>query len=320
MNICVLYTGALRTIRKTMVYLKKNILLNENVHIFACLQNDTSLSDEEQTEWIRSELKNHLKSLHWFQLKDYPSWVQWRDNSVNTFPITDQWKQYLLQSGSMLEYFQLYLAYDKMCEYERLTRQAYGYIVRMRPDNMLAKPLDFHWLNWTDEQVESRLERIRQVQNVDKTNASTIHLFMTSLFDDVIIENLPQVISNSIWCERNRIPIKAYEVNNYLKTGSYILTIRKNNIYIVRRNLFHLIPGLAYLYGSLRAPHTEPGYWTNSESQFESACYYSGLNIHDYNTLFENMSLYQYDSRRYFDTDGNIINKYMVYCLVRDET
>jgi hypothetical protein len=42
MNVAVFFTGALRTVKKTVAYLKMNVCLSENVHIFAALQNDTA--------------------------------------------------------------------------------------------------------------------------------------------------------------------------------------------------------------------------------------------------------------------------------------
>lgn len=101
------------------------------------------------------------------------------------------------------------------------------------------------------------------------------------------------------------IPQTAAELNDYIKNGAYILTIRVNNLYIVRRDNFYLIPSISAIYGLLKFPYND-NYWFNS-----------GLSIFNYNTLFEDKALYQYDKSRYFDSEFNIINSEMLYCMIR---
>lgn len=68
--------------------------------------------------------------------------------------IADHWRVYIKNSGSMIEYYQLYLAYLKMCNYEGTNNFKYEYIIRSRTDTIFTKPVDFHWLNWSDSDVE----------------------------------------------------------------------------------------------------------------------------------------------------------------------
>lgn len=57
-----------------------------------------------------------------------------------------------------------------------------------------------------------------------------------------------------------------------------------------------MIPSLAFMYGTVKSPHIND-YWFNAENQFQAACYNSDLTIFDYNTLFEDKSLYEYDEK-----------------------
>lgn len=320
MKVAILFTGALRTIKKTIRYFKQNLLLNSDVDVFACVQNDTTIPNSEWEEWIRQEMGSHIKSIEWFSKNEHLDWFSIRDKMLSHLNLVDHWKNYIKNSGSIIEYYQLYLAYLKMCAYED-THQRYNYIVRSRTDTIFAKPVDFHWLNWTDIQVEERLQKINNELILSKkpiTDENTLMYFMSTIISDTLISNIQYIKSKHIPPNYQfTIPKSSSEINNYIKTGAYILTIRENNLYITNREFFNFIPTISFTYGFLKSPHNDE-YWYNAENQFQSACYFSGLSVFNYNTQFEDKSLYEYDERRYFDLEYNILNPYMLYCLVRN--
>jgi hypothetical protein len=318
MKVAVLFTGALRTIKKTMRYFKQNVLLNSDVDVFACIQNDTSTPNSEWESWLRNEMGENLKIITWFSLDEHQDWISIRDKLISHLNLIDRWKNYIKTSGSIIEYYQLYLAYLKMCSYED-THQRYKYIIRVRTDTIFAKPIDFHWLNWTDSEVEERIQAINNeltLSNIEVTPKNTLSYFMTTIISDSLIPNIQNILTRYIPNQSGVIPSSAAELNQYIKTGAYILVIRANNLYTVSRESFNLIPTLSYVYGLLKSPHNDE-YWYNSENQFQSACYFSGLAVFDYNTVFEDKSLYEYDEKRYFDLNFNVMNPAMLYCLVR---
>ena len=326
----ILLTGALRTIRKTMKYLKRNVLCEsisgaQPADIFACVQNDSSMSEQEWTTWLQSELGDHLKELIWFSLDRFPGWVAHRDLQLQHIPIEEGWKGYLRNSGSMIEYFQLQLVYMKMCQAEAKQGAPYDYVIRARTDSIYAKPVDFHWLAWSEEEVEKRLTRIKQemVESKLETSARDVfRYFMCTLISDDLIPNLSFLMAEYVPCPTDSdksIPSHAKELREYLHQGRYILTIRKNNLYIVRRNLFHLIPTLGTMYGFMRSPIAD-AYWFNAEGQFRDACYYSCLSIFEYSTEFEEKSLaypHQWNEADFFDLNFECIHPRMLYCVVR---
>lgn len=313
----VIFTGALRTIKKTIAYFKKNVLLDANVDVFACVQNDTSESEEEWTAWFKEQMGDALRSMEWFSLQKYPAWVTQRDIQLQRLPIEDIWKEYLRHSGSMIEYFQLQLAYMNLCEYEQRNGFRYEYVIRGRTDTIFAKPVDFHWLSWSDEEISERVERIKEelkLSTIEITNRSILNAFMGTLLSDDLIPNIERIMTDNIIVEPEPILSAAY-----LRTGRYILTIRKNNLYIVRRELFYLIPTLGSMYGFFRAPNSDD-YWFNAEGQFRAACYYSHLSVFDYDTRFDGRSLeyaHLWKEADFFDTDYRLINPAMLYCVVR---
>ena len=319
MKVAILFTGALRTIKKTMRYFKQNLLLTSDVDVFACIQNDTPSPDSEWEQWLHQEIGPHLKCIQWFSLQHHPDFISIRDKLLSHLNVSQHWIDYLKNSGSIIEYYQTYLAYIKMCQYED-THQRYRYIVRSRTDTIFAKPVDFHWLHWTDTEVEKRISTINDEltnSNIPITPENTLSYFMTTIISDSLIHNTQNILPRYIPNTATSVPTSPSDINTYIKTGQYALTIRSNNLYIINREFFNFIPTLSFIYGFIRSPYNDD-YWFNSENQFQAACYYSGLAIFDYNSIFEDKSLYEYDEKRYFDLDYNILNPYMLYCLVRN--
>ena len=324
MKTAVLLTGALRTIRKTMRYLKQNVLLSEDYHLFICVQNDTPQSNSEWDAWWQQEVGPWMKDhVVWFSLDTYSDWVKGRDRLLEHMILPVAWKNYLRSSGSMIEYAQLELAYLKVSHYEQLHGMRYDYIVRARTDSIYCKPVDFHWLSWSVEEVEARMQRVRQeLEACGKvaTNHTVAVAFMATLLSDDVLPNLKQIEAGfqSSPVEKE-LPFNAEEMQVYLRKGRYILTLRKNNLYLVRRELFYLIPSLASLYGHLKSPCSDD-YWFNAEGQFRDACYYSCVDVFDYSTLLEEQSLEYAHSWRedlFFDSEFNLRSPYQLYCVVR---
>lgn len=321
MKVAVLLTGALRTIRKTIKYLKKNLLLTSDVDVFMCVQNDSSeINKLEWEKWFKETIGLHLKSLDWFSLDSYPEWVKQRDTLIEHILIPEEWKSYLRSSGSMIEYVQLQISYLKMSLFEQENNFNYSYIVKSRTDTIYTKPIDFHWLHWTDAQIEFRIENVideMKFNNIELNDKNIVKYFMTTIFSDDLILNIKDMISEMIESRDGPFPnLTPKELNNYIKFGSYILTIRANNLYIVRRELFSLIPSLGTMYGMLHYPQ-EDEYWFNAENQFRAACYNSNLTIFNYDNLFEGKSVYEYDEKRYFNSNYDLKQSRMMYCIVR---
>lgn len=142
LNIAILYTGEIRTIEKTIDIFKQNILADSlNIHVFAILQGDIKIEN-----WFREKMGSHLKSLEWFERTDIV-WKSIQKRLIHNLVIEEHWKAYLENSGSMIEYYQLYLAYSNMVKHEYNTNIQYNFIMRMRPDIIINKPIDFSIFN-----------------------------------------------------------------------------------------------------------------------------------------------------------------------------
>jgi hypothetical protein len=319
MNVAVFFTGALRTVKKTVAYLKMNVCLSENVHIFAALQNDTAEENTVWEEFFRKELGPNLQSISWFSRSD-PVFSENQSRLLNNLTIPDNWIQYLRTSGSMVEYFQLYLAYQAMCKKEMADKFQYDQLIKYRTDTIFCKPVDFQWLTWTEKEIASRLDLLQTQLNRAgiSTDYKRLHdYFMATLLDDTDFGTIQTVRAESTLYPTQQLPQTSGQYKEFLKSGNYIITFRANLMYIVPRRCFYLVPCLGTMYGLFKMPTSDP-WWFNAEGQFRAACYQSGLNIYDYETEFESKSIYEFDRARYFDEDYNILHSHMVYCLVRN--
>jgi len=329
MHVAIILTGALRTIKKTIKYLKKNVLLtplgSSKTHVFACVQNDTSLKEEEWTAWFKEQLGDKLGFLEWFSLEKHPEFVTHRETQLQHQLLSDGWKNYLRTSGSIIEYFQLQLAYMKMSYHEQVHGFKYEQIVRARTDSIYTKPVDFHWLNWTEDEIAVRLDRIKAelvLCKIDRTAENLLRYFMCTVLSDDVIPNIQHIWADYGPCPTETIlssELTASRLHTYIKEGRYMLTLRKNNLYIVRRELFYMIPTLGTFYGFARAP-TADSYFFNAECQFRSACYYSCITMFDYGSLYEDRSVaavHAWNEADFFDQDGNMLNNRALYCVVR---
>jgi hypothetical protein len=280
MRIAVLYTGALRTIKGTIEFFKKNVLNanpNNTVDVFATIQNDSQTSDDEWEKWISQQLQTNLKSLTWFD-KNSTTWLQLRENLLTPMQISDRWKDYLRTSGSMIEYYQMSKCYEAMEQAESATPPSrYDYIIRCRTDTVIAKPIDFNWLGLTSADIISRLYQVRkhielsEDQKDQKENTKKIIkcFFNTLYHPDMasdewlsrhkdftyhsVINNedcdLNTILHSNLLAEIENIEELADKLKQYIERGKYILVLRANIFYICKRQYFNNIAKLGYSYG-----------------------------------------------------------------------
>jgi hypothetical protein len=188
-------------------------------------------------------------------------------------------------------------------------------------------------------EIQARTEQIRHALESDEryrvhrgpqvSDKDVLAVFMATLFHKSLLKNVRDMYevvrdgnASMLGCETTAYP----DVRNpkalgaYIREGKYVLTIRKNLLYVVRRNYMHYIPFLGMGYGMIRLPltHTEEDhYWWNAESQFQAVCYHSNLTIYNYDTEHECASLYNFKKEAYFDDTYNLKSDSVLYCLIR---
>ena len=139
-KIAIIYTGEFRTIQKTMPLFVQNCLHHPNHHVFAVLQNN----GENIHDFILQQLGDHLQSIEYFDKMD-GNYLNLKNKMLRHMNINESCKNYLIDSGSMIEYYHIYLAYFNIVEKERRDHFKYDYVIRIRCDCVITKPLSFDW-------------------------------------------------------------------------------------------------------------------------------------------------------------------------------
>ena len=305
-KIAVIYTGEVRTIEKTIKYLKKNVLLHENVHVFAVLQsNNIGYYDN----FVKNNIGTHLKSLEWFHPNN-DDWLQIREQLLDPMSVSNEWKSYLKNSGSMIEYYQMFLAYQEIKKREYEKGYSYDYILRIRCDVILTHPIYFDWDDCSIDNIKDYLYQIKKhLQSESILCYDVLQYFMntfyhkdrlfckTLTFDNYAVsDEFRQLLEIEVSNENEFIE----KVYSYFKKGKYIITLRSNQIYFIKRQYFENISKIGITYGN---QHIMPNnnYWFNSESQIKQICLENNVDIFDSTTLLEGQSLYEYNENNYFE-------------------
>lgn len=271
----ILYTGEVRTMESVIDIFIKNVVVNENVHVHAVLQSPTPND-------IVHKIGNNLKSLQWFDPLD-TNWLTIKNKMANN--IDPHWYDYIVNnSGSMVEYYQLYWAYLQMEAYEKKHDMKYDYILRIRCDCVITRPFCYDWIKYTKEQIDERL-----------TLCKSSKIFMNSLLDS-------ERYLIDIYIERSG---DEHDVHQLLKDNYFLITFRENVMYFGSRKVFEQIHTLGIHYGQFKS---DDHYWCNSEAQLKLYCKHYGIHVYDSSTVKENKSLYEYDEHNYY-SNGELINQ-----------
>lgn len=316
-KIAIIYTGEVRTIEKTIEYFKKNVVINENYHVFAVLQTNNI---EYFDIFVKNNIGENLKCINWFDKND--EWNEKQEKILSQMTtVSDDWKGYIRNSGSIIEYYQMYLAYKDIEEYEKKNYFYYDYILRIRCDVILTQPLYFDWYDFTLNDVKSLLYEIKEINDFKSIKSiDVLNIFMNSIYhkNRILCKNVS--FSNNLCSEKiNKIISKIHEDNedilnqkfvelllDYIVNGDYAITIRKNQIYFIKRKLFTNISKLGITYGESHKMENN-FYWFNAESQLFQICRENGVDIFDSTTVLEEKSIYNYNENNYFE--NNVLKK-----------
>ena len=167
----------------------------------------------------------------------------------------------------------------------------------------------------TSEDVKMRLISIRNVTNdLELLSINNIKMFFNNLlcvnnhFERLktsysncdihtnsecynIIENLINSSDDEEYC--------IDKLRTFIIEGNYIITLRKNVFFIVKRNLFTEVSKLGITYGTYMS-ESNP-YWWNSESQLQEICKLNKITVFDSTTVLEDKSLYEYSRNNYIN-------------------
>lgn len=336
-KIAVIYTGDPRTMSSVIDKFVENVLTNENVHVFSVLQTKNC---EEIEKILLEKMGVHIKSINWFFKEDF-SWNLLQKSNLQNMSIDDNCKQYLLNGGSMIEYFQLYITYNKIEEYENTHGIKYDYILRIRPDTIITRPIDFGFLNMNDETILKRLYNIAENTGESKLySKQNITIFMNSLIDENRIQN--NKITTTNYYENDKYICNLLEedsddfawlinrsenttisnemivnkLKNFIKNGNYVLAFRVNVIYFMNRKHLQNISELGIKYGTYNLTKNDY-YWWNAECQFQSICIQNKMHFFNTDAEIESRSICCYMPELYYDNNGDLLNSFVFFFIKR---
>lgn len=305
--IAIFYTGMVRTMSTTIGFFKKNVLKSEEYHVFAVLQyQDDYLSHE---SFVRETLGNNLKQITWLD-KNNEKWVHMR-NHVETMPITDLNKDYLKTSGSMIEYYQAYLAFQAMIRYEEERNIHYDFIMRFRTDTVLKDDICF---THTRQSIEDTIRKIQEKTGLPTIiNQTVLEMFMRVFmiperikYDCIQTRTLLSGtrFHDVLECKEEQDFLEA--LFDYVQHGSYFVSLRENLIYFMKRQDFTKICNLGLTYGQYYVAEIDDGFWWNAESQLRCICFLNQIDYFSSTTCLEDLSVYNYESQNYYEKEGEL--------------
>jgi hypothetical protein len=320
-KIAILYTGEFRTIEKTIELFKQNVLINDNYHVFAVIQDN---NNENIEQIVKKTIKNNLKTYINFDKNDN-IWINIRENLLNDMNTNEGWKNYLRNSGSMIEYYQMYLAYNSMSKYEKDTNTEYEFVIRFRTDTILKDKLNFDWLQYNDDTIKNILYKIKDKYNLDKImSIEALNIFFNTFYNEKRIDYTPIPDCDITNSTLNKLLNEKSEeqfvsrICEYIKNGDYIISFRINIIYFIKRRLMEKIHLLGINYGKYVYEKHKDNYWVNAECQFRQICLQNNIDFYSSTTKLEDMSLYEYNKNNYFDETNNFIENNYSFFIMRN--
>jgi len=320
-KIAIIYTGETRTIESTISTFKDTTLVNDNYHVFAVLQTDEA--DKYKT-LLNNHMGGNLKSFDTCNKFD-SCWHSFQNNLLTTIGgIVDQnWLNYLKTSGSMIEYYQMYTAYLRIVSKEYNEHFKYDYIIRIRCDTIIAQPILFDWDDKPDEYIKDLLYRIKNVNHFDTIiSLKVFSIFMNTIYSHVrhISKGLSDtnIIVNE---DINQLLLMNDEdlfisgINKYLKKGKFMIALRDNVVYFIKRKYFGSISNLALTYGLYKRENDD--YWFNAENQLKQVCFDNEIDFFTSITPLEEKCLYNYNPQNYYDNDKLIQSNDFLFFIKR---
>lgn len=293
MKIAVLYIGEQRTLDDTLYYTNKNILLNENVHVFATVDTHTK---EHCSILLNTFMGEHLKSLQFFEKVNWidkmKKIIENIDFGTDTYPYDV--KNYLLNSGSIIEYIQLYMSYIKMIEYENKNGK-YDYVIKLRTDSIITKSVDFKWLTDPGIQTESLSDYMNNI--LRKSRDPKLNRGVSYYHG---VKTLPESLQLT---------------DDFVKSGDYILSVRSNWFFIIKRSHFDDLPvRILENYGKRKSFNDK--YFWNAENVLLNTFADLNIPLFDSVSIIEDESVYNYDQDNYFDKEGKLKFENNLFCFL----
>lgn len=320
MKIAVLYVGELRTYQSAIHYFKQHVLLNDDYHVFSVIQSNGTT---EYQQLFKDVIQTNLKKMVDFN-KDDIDWNQIKEQLLDRMDVNEQWKSYLRNSGSMIEYYHLYLAYNLMVEYEKEHNLQYDFVIRIRVDTVIKTPFHFNWIHYTDEELSCIIDKIKTTHHIDTMiSEQLLSVLMNTLLNENRIDfnklrmcNMTTSLEFTQLLQNNTDAEFITNVNTYIKNKNFLIAFRENVCFVATRNVMEHVHLLGITYGKYVLDNNDI-YKCNAETQLKTICNIHNIDYFSSVTEMEDSSLYSYDHHNYFDMSNNLIDNHYDFFIKR---
>jgi len=266
MVVAVIYTGGARTVRDTisqLIWCCDNS--DEDVHIFASLDNTTPSLDD----FIVSQLAHRLKSY-------IPITASSNSDTIYQIAEGTEVNEYVVdylarESGSIIEYKQIKTAADALVEYETKERIRYSCIYRTRPDLYLTCP--FNNVTAVDEQTINSL--LKHAAYMRAEPDAQLALAMASLHHKnrmfYNFSNTQRTYLFSTMTDSQHQPPQCL-MRDVIRSGKFLIGFRFNTYFVLGREALPAIASVFEKYGKMRPLSSDPLFgavdsWWDAEHQ-----------------------------------------------------
>ncbi len=285
MKLALLFTGSYRSFTLLADKIYENLVKPNDATCFIFYEHS-----ENKDEFIHQKFGKHIGICKYSKSTRDEEFSKICDMILSTGeavqkPIFDKvgWPQnYVVNSGSILEYYQYMKCFDLLLQYERENNMKFDIIARTRLDLFFFEKMYFKnfFENINEEMREKYGDDIYLRSLGNETMASILNTKQLC----EIGTNLPVII------DRN---LKIDNMLEFINNNSHIWTFGANNFWIGKRNIMMQTKYLVYNYGKYNSGFD---FTFNSETQF---CYYCiNNNILRYFYLTENDADYWFDAKK----------------------
>ena len=284
-KLAVILTGAPRALRETVDHIKMS-LSQCDFDLFVAIDTD----DRKYHELLKDRFSERLVSYQEVIKSRYDS--EMRETVESRIPGECQihcpvfWpgsqvKNYLMNSGSLIEYKQIEIAVDAMIMHDQHMGGLYTSMVRIRADHISTEPIRDLTLV-TDEEIDSLHRRIQCINTglgVDKLAilaSSIIHPSRSFMRDfSTVSPNLVQCSEDE---PKVHLPSGNTGLSSYLRSGRFVIAFHINTTFYAGRKSFYAIRDIYTNFAKRGFLSSDPDWvrrcpnWWDSEHQLYFAC------------------------------------------------
>ena len=318
MKVALLLTGEVRTVDKTHHPLLENLIIPNHADIFICSDN-TSYKENTgvdvgifETYWgshvkkaVFSSEKDKKEYQHIFEyLWNFKSGIT--QEAMSTSGVD---REYLRNSGTLIEYFQIWKCSRLMMDYEQENRFKYDIVIRGRLDMVFTEKMEIasfyrmdeimmdRLLNYLHETGDMSMGLTRFIQGMGNLNLINQVTFNKALHNEIINHR----DFHKLYF-KNRFNANVQRISAILDDISFLHSFRENVSRICRRSHVLAIFPLIFQYGD-HIDIANPYSW-NSENQFQ-------MLLKNHNIL--HLNFHDDTQEKYFNS---ITNKNILYLFV----